>query len=137
MKTNQPKYNILAVDNNIKTLLEIENFFKKHKPSIKLDVCSKPLKALEEFKSKLNTESEYDMCIIDWNMPDLTGDLLGIMIKGLKPSVKTILYTGSNDDLFLRHMDCYKFDLVCTKTLGVNGLNEALAKIDISKEVPV
>jgi CheY-like chemotaxis protein len=120
---NTKIHNVLVVDDNINTLKGISEYFETHKEHIQLDTFNDPIIALEEFKHKINTKNEYELAILDWKMPRLTGDMMSVILKELCPGIKTILYTGSSDEIFLKHMYCYKFDAIYRKKEGLPTLD--------------
>ena len=131
---NVKKYNIIIVDNNKVTLEKIKNFFSE---SITLNIFtfSDPNKALKNFRKKINSKNKYDLAIIDWNMPTITGDILSVLMKTEDPSIKTVLYTGSQDNCFLTHFKSYKFDEILSKSNDISELNSIFNLLDSSYTV--
>ena len=55
-----------------------------------------PIEALEKFKERLN---EFDLVITDMTMPNMTGAMLAIEIRKIRPDVPIILCTGYSDQI--------------------------------------
>lgn len=120
------KYNILAIDNNEEVLKNIKSEFDKYK-NVKLDIYIDPINALLEMNQRLGSKDQYHLAIIDLNMPILTGEITSMLFKAADPLIKTVLYTGSKNDIYVKHMDCYGFDSICLKRNGSTSLeNEVL-----------
>lgn len=115
---------IFAVDNNIKTLESIQFYFNENYRDVILDTYLDPTVAFQKFKKQFIYKEPYELAIIDLNMPKITGELLSVMLKEVDPTIKTVLYTGSNDDIFLKHFHVYGFDAILDKKMGVSVLNE-------------
>lgn len=122
---------IFAVDDNKKTLELIRLFFYENYKNIDLDIYSDPLLAYKRFKKQFYIKP-YDLAIIDWKMPKITGECLSVMLKDVDPNIKTVLYTGSSDDMFLKHLHVYKLDAILNKKLGTNVLNEVSRLLNVS-----
>lgn len=118
--------NIFAVDDNINTLKGISKYFEQFNNTIHLDTYHDPIVALEAFKNKLNTSESYELAILDWSMPRLTGEILSVILKEYNPKIKTVLFTGSDHDIFLNHMDCYKIDNIYKKRSGIKILESVM-----------
>lgn len=117
--------NILAIDNRIETLTHIKNTFLYHS-NIRLDVYDDPVDALYNLNNRLGSRDKYDLAIIDLNMPKMMGDMVSMLFKATDPTIKTVLFTGSKNELFVRCMDCYKFDNICLKREGYDKLKQSV-----------
>lgn len=122
---------IFAVDNNPFVLSTIQKYFDKNK-NVQLDIFTDSTIAYKTFKKKFKTSDKYCLAIIDWNMPKITGELLSVMLKEIDPKIKTVLYTGSNDEVFLKHLHHYKFDAILNKKEGIQVLKEVSKLLTLS-----
>ena len=124
---------IFAVDNNPTILMSIRKYFDGKNKNVFLDTFTDPTVALDAFKKELKTKQKYTLAIIDWDMPKITGELLSVMLKDIDPDIKTVLYTGSNDDIFLKHFHHYKFDAVLNEKSGIHALEEVSKLLSIPR----
>lgn len=123
------KKRVLVIDDNLATLLLIENFSKKL-VDVKFDFANDPLYGLKSFQSFLNNGGVYDLIIIDIIIPYLSGlDLIEI-IHTFAPNCKIMVITAVdvNSDIFEYLDDKVQFFL--QKPIGqddfVDTLSEAL-----------
>lgn len=79
------------------------------------------LKLVEELRSA------FDVFLIDWLMPEMTGSDLATVLRRTHPDVKILYLTGFGDALFTAKGALWEHEAFLEKPVSVNGLLEAVS----------
>lgn len=84
---------VLIVDDDESACEYMKSLFKRCK--VKCDVVQSGTAAIKQIKRRLDSDYKYDMCIIDWNMPQLNGIETAKLIKEeCDPNMPIIIATA-------------------------------------------
>ncbi len=61
-------------------------------------------------------EGKFDLCILDVNLPDLTGSEVYLRLRSINPDIQAVFYTGVND--FENSQDFLRFALPAERVLA-------------------
>ena len=88
---------VLMVDDDVETLSVVEEFLRHAQFETK--VCSDPRKALDVFEA-----FGPDICLLNFNMPYMTGAALMEKIKSIDSTVEVIFMTPENQAVLAIHL---------------------------------
>ncbi len=88
------KYHVLVVDDDHDTLAYLHTLLKRMK--ITHDVTDSSIQALKIIKDAQGQSHPYDLCLIDWKMPDMDGLKLTRKIREFKNSSQIIIISAYN-----------------------------------------
>ena len=98
MCSSDLKYGIYVIDDdefiNVATQFQISQYLNSDEISIESFI--NPLEAIEEIKYNAAQGLKPILCIVDFQMPEITGDKLVRQIKGLFPETKFIMLSGNS-----------------------------------------
>ena len=69
----------------------------------------------------------FDLFVVDWMMPEMTGDELATALRRLDPDVKVLYVTGFGDALFTEKHTLWAHEAFLEKPVSVKGLLEAVS----------
>ena len=110
---------VLMVDDDVETLSVVEEFLRHAQFETK--VCSDPRNALDVFEA-----FGPDICLLNFNMPYMTGAALMEKIKSIDSTVEVIFMTPENQAVLAIHlMRCGAHDYLL-KPVGLPHLRASL-----------
>jgi CheY-like chemotaxis protein len=107
---------VLCVDNNSFTLFVNATILRNQ--GYEVFVCSNPLRA-----ALIAMSEEFDLAILDYEMPKLNGAELAAFCKAANPDIKVILFSGS---LSIPNRELVFVDDFVEKSEGVDALLAAI-----------
>src|SRR5580765_6191450 len=69
----------------------------------------------------------FDLFLIDWMMPEMTGSDLATALRRTDPDVKVLYLTGFGDALFTAKGGLWEHEAFLEKPVSMNGLLEAVS----------
>jgi len=120
---------VLLVDDDPIFLKLFSIYFKENFPNFNIIKTTSPIEALKIFRNKIKKKTPITFSVIDWKMPEITGEFLSVMFKKESDKIKTVLLTGSSDSVFLKHFSAYKFDLILSKRDKIEDIFEKLRNL--------
>jgi two-component system cell cycle sensor histidine kinase/response regulator CckA len=69
----------------------------------------------------------FDLFLIDWMMPEMTGSDLATVLRRTDPDVKVLYMTGFGDALFTAKGALWEHEAFVEKPVSMNGLLEAVS----------
>jgi two-component system cell cycle sensor histidine kinase/response regulator CckA len=69
----------------------------------------------------------FDLFVVDWMMPEMTGSDLATALRRTDPDVKVLYLTGFGDALFTAKGALWEHEAFLEKPVSVNGLLEAVS----------
>jgi CheY-like chemotaxis protein len=123
--TKNNNCNIALIDDDRLILKLVKKSIEREIKDCNIDTYLDPKYALENMvKMYKSGEKTYNLAIVDWMMPSMSGEILTFLLKQNIPSLKVILFTGSANDVFLKKMFIYNVDSVVTKDSDLRCLIE-------------
>jgi two-component system cell cycle sensor histidine kinase/response regulator CckA len=72
-------------------------------------------------------QRRFDLCLVDFRMPQMNGDEVSRLLRRADPDVKVLYFTGYSDQLFVSASTLSANEAFLEKPAGVKGLLEAVS----------
>lgn len=119
----------LIIDDNelvgetLKAMLEFFNF--------DVSVARDGSKAIEEFKSQLDSNNPFDIVFVDLVLPGMSGKEVMQKLKEIDPEVKAVISSGYSDDPAIKSYEKIGFKGILNKPYTLDELKEILQKLNL------
>ncbi|HCY87275.1 MAG TPA: hypothetical protein DHV36_19235 [Desulfobacteraceae bacterium] len=115
---------ILLVDDETSITVMVKQFLERYGYSITAFTDSRD--ALAAFTQ---APDEFDLVITDMSMPEMSGDLLAVKLKEIRPDISIILTTGFSEKISDKTYDTNAIDRFFMKPVAVGDLNRAIRSL--------
>jgi CheY-like chemotaxis protein len=116
--------NILRVDDDWQSLVSLGRFLSSEGHFVEAHPI--PQSALEIAK-----EQEFDLLVSDFRLPGMDGLELIEKVRLLRPSVRTILYTGLSSEAMLERANRLGVDRILGKPIYIQNLLDAILSLSL------
>jgi len=72
-------------------------------------------------------QTRFDLCLVDFRMPEMNGDEVSRLLRRADPDVKVLYFTGYSDHLFVSAPTLSANEAFLEKPAGVQSLLEAVS----------
>lgn len=118
------KKKILLVDDEADLAFLIKKMLERFGYDITVRIS--PLEAMEVFNAK---PDRFDLVIVDFKMPIMTGIQLAIELRNQSKDIPILLMTGFSEVLDSDLLDTAKIDIIIRKPIVASDLNETIKKV--------
>lgn len=115
---------VLLVDDEVQVLIMIKNMLERRGYQATLKTNS-----TEAFKAFLTQPEKFDLVITDFNMPEMTGDMLARKLLQIRPDIPIILCTENSGIIAQEKASKSDFKDFLTKPFTIKDLTNIIRKV--------
>ena len=115
------KINILVVDDDKLFLKIFCRYLEKKFSNCIIRKTESPIDAIEIVTKQSKKSDPIHLAILDWKMPEISGEFLSVFLKEIDPKITNIMLTSCSSEEY-KHFSTFKFDKILSKGIGMESL---------------